>query len=40
MSSDVEQPTRYVTSINLKTAKVLGLTLSPAPLASADNVIE
>ena len=36
----VEQPTRYLTSINLKTAKSLGLSLSPALLASADDVIE
>jgi putative tryptophan/tyrosine transport system substrate-binding protein len=36
----VEQPTRYVTSLNLKTAKSLGISISPALLASADEVIE
>jgi putative ABC transport system substrate-binding protein len=36
----VEQPTRYVTSIKLRTAKALGLSISQALLASADEVIE
>jgi putative ABC transport system substrate-binding protein len=36
----IEQPTRFVLAVNVKTAKALGITIPPALLQRADRVVQ
>jgi putative ABC transport system substrate-binding protein len=36
----VEQPTKFEVGVNLKTAKALGITIPPALLLQADQVVQ